>query len=351
MIKKGEILNVKQKKKRISSVDVAREAGVSQSTVSRVFNNSKGVNVSPETVQKIMAAAEKLNYKPSILAQGLKQRSTNIIGIVCHNFQSPFHTHSLNCFSRELQNLGYTTLLLNLSSDALLDDVLLRALEYQVDGIILTSVFLTSHLAEDCRDYNTAVIQYNRYSEEHKVDSVCLDNRKAGRDVADYLYKTGHRKISFLAGTPSSSTNRDRREGLIEGLRDYGLSIFSESIGDFSYESGLKAADDFLGSSNKDRPDSVFCSTDLAAAGFIDNARDRYGIRIPEDISVIGFDDSPLASWPRYGLTTIAQPIDFMVKETIDILLKSIKFENEEFQHKLIHGPMIKRSTVADRNE
>ncbi len=341
-------LDVKQKKKRISSVDVAREAGVSQSTVSRVFNNSKGVNVSPDTFKRIMAAAEKLNYRPSILARGLQQQATNIIGIVTHNFESPFQTESLNCFSRELQKIGYTTLLLNLSSDAHLDDVLPRALEYQVDGIVLTSVFLTSHLADDCRDYNTPVIQYNRYSENQNVDSVCLDNRMAGEDVARYLVETGHRRIAYISGSNASSTSRDRREGLTLGLEKNGLVLFDEFAGGFGYDTGMKASDKLL-AGKEQIPDAVFCITDKVAAGFIDRAQSAYGIRIPDDISVVGFDDIEIASWPRYDLTTVAQPIEKMVKETIGILMDSIKYEKRKVSRKLIPGPLVKRSTVKDR--
>ena len=349
MKKQSKTFDLRQKKRRISSVDVAREAGVSQSTVSRVFNQSKGVTVSPETVKKIQAAAEKLNYRPSILARSLQQNSTRIIGIVCRNFDSPFQTESLNCFSRELQKLGYTTLLLNLSSDSHLDDVLPLALEYQVDGIVLTSVFLSSHLEEDCRDYNTPVVQYNRYSENQDVDSVCLDNKKAGIDVASYLYRTGHRRISYLAGESSSSTSRDRQQGLVEELNRNGLELYSDYIGDFSYESGMRAADVFLGESPDKHPDAVFCITDLAAAGFIDRARSQYKKNIPEDISVVGFDDISLASWPHYDLTTVAQPIDEMVTETIRILLDSILYEKPDTARKLIPGPLVIRSTVKDR--
>lgn len=350
MNKQKENMDLKEKKKRISSVDVAREAGVSQSTVSRVFNQSKGVNVSDDTVQRIMDAAEKLNYKPNILARSLQQNSTNIIGIVTRHFDSPFHTESLDCFSRELQKLGHTTLLLNLSSDSHLEDVLPLALEYQVDGIVLTSVFLTSGLEEDCRDYNTPVIQYNRYSQNQDVDSVCMDNEKAGIDIAIYLCGMGHKRISFIAGDSSSSTSRDRKRGLVEGLKKNGLSLFSEVEEGFTYKSGLRAADVLLGKSTGMLPDAVFCITDVVAAGFMDAARFKYNIRVPEDISVIGFDDISLASKLSYDLTTVSQPIEEMVKETIRILLESIKYEKDGPTRKLIPGAIVSRSTVLDRN-
>jgi DNA-binding LacI/PurR family transcriptional regulator len=350
MDKQKNSMDLKEKKRRVSSVDVAREAGVTQSTVSRVFNQSKGVNVSDDTVQRIIRVAEKLNYRPSVLARSLQQKSTNIIGIVSRHFDSPFHTESLNCFSRELQKLGYTTLLLNLSSNSHLDDVLPLALEYQVDGIVLTSVFLTSGLEEDCRNFNTPVIQYNRYSQNQDVDSVCMDNKKAGMDVASYLCEMGHKRISFIAGDASSSTSRDRKSGFVDGLKKNGLSLFSEVMEGFSYYSGSKAAEILLGDSSCILPDAVFCITDMVAAGFMDAARLNYNIRIPEDISVIGFDDIPLASWPGYDLTTVSQPIDQMVIETIRILLESIKYEKDGPTRKLIPGPIVARSTVLDRN-
>ncbi|MCF7934441.1 MAG: LacI family DNA-binding transcriptional regulator [Spirochaetia bacterium] len=350
MIEKKKMVKRKVRQRRVSSVDVAREAGVSQATVSRVFNRTKGTNVSEETVAKIMQTAKRLNYRPSVIARSLQQNSTNIIGIINRNFESNFHMQSLDMFSRELQKLGYSTLLLNLPEDGTMDATLHLALEYQVDGIILTSTMLSSRLAEDCISYDTPVVQYNRYSLYQEVDSVCLDNFKAGNEVGKYLIETGHKRIAFVSGRKESSTSIDRRLGLIHSLDEAGLPLVAEYTGEYTHESGCEAADAFIHGISRDQwPDAVFCGTDIAATGFIDHARRAYGIRVPEDISVAGFDDTPMATWPQYDLTTVMQPIETMVQETLEILMDLIKYEKSGVIKKMIPGTLVKRSSVIDR--
>lgn len=350
MVVKKKMVKRKTRQRRVSSVDVAREAGVSQATVSRVFNNKKGTNVSEETVEKIMAAAEKLGYRPSVIARSLQENQTNIIGIINRRFDSSFHMQSLDLFSQQLQKQGYSTLLLNLPSDGSMDSALHKALEYQVDGIIITSVKLSSHLVEDCIKYDTPVVQYNRYSIYQDVDSVCLDNYKAGAEVGSYLVETGHTQIAYVSGNPDSSTSIDRKKGLESVLSRSGQSLYREYLGELTHESGCAAADAFFADTDRALwPDAVFCMTDELATGLIDQARMVYGVNIPEDVSVVGFDDAPLSRWPQYDLTTISQPIETMVTETLEILIDSILYEKSGVVKKMIPGALVKRSTVKDR--
>lgn len=350
MIEKKKMVKRKVRQRRVTSVDVAKEAGVSQATVSRVFNQTKGTTVSEETVAKILAAAKKLHYRPSGIARSLLQNSTNIIGIINRRFDSSFHMKSLDLFSQELQKLGYTTLLLNLPEDGSMDEILSLALEYQVDGIILTSTLLSSNLVSDCISYDTPVVQFNRYSVYQDVDSVCLDNYKAGVEIGNYFLTNNHCRIGYISGNINSSTSIDRKLGLEESLKQQGLTLYKDFSGDISHETGCSAADAFLsGTAKADWPDAVFCMTDSIATGFIDQARSNYGVKIPDDISVIGFDDDPIASWPQYDLTTVAQPIEIMVQETIDILLDLIKYEKSGVLKKMIPGNLVIRSTVKNR--
>lgn len=350
MVVKKKMVKRKTRQRRVSSVDVAREAGVSQATVSRVFNNKKGTNVSEETVEKIVTAAEKLGYRPSVIARSLQENQTNIIGIINRRFDSSFHMQSLDLFSQQLQKQGYSTLLLNLPSDGSMDSALHKALEYQVDGIIITSVKLSSHLVEDCIKYDTPVVQYNRYSIYQDVDSVCLDNYKAGAEVGSYLVETGHSRIAYVSGNPDSSTSIDRKKGLESVLGRAGQELYGEFLGELTHESGCAAADAFFAGRDKGSwPDAVFCMTDELASGLIDQARMVYGVNIPEDVSVVGFDDAPLSRWPQYDLTTISQPIETMVTETLEILIDSILYEKSGVVKKMIPGTLVKRSTVKDR--
>lgn len=338
----------KAKRKGVSSVDVASAAGVSQATVSRVFNNKGKTFVSPKTAEKIRRVARELNYRPNIIARGLQEQKIHIIGIVNRNFESSFHMESLNHFSKELQRYGYTALMLNLAFDSDIDSILPLALQYRVDGIILTSVNLASPLVEECLSHNTPFIQFNRYSDSPDVSYVCLDNVKAGYDVADCLLQRNHRRIAYLSGAEGTSTNRDRKCGFEKRLAEEGLPLFASYHGDISYESGIKAAD-YLLEPGKEHPDAVFCATDIAALGFIDQCRRRYNVSIPDDISVIGFDNIPATRWKPYDLTTVSQPIKAMAEEAVRILVESIEAEDRKTIRKMVPGEVIMRSTVADR--
>lgn len=336
--------------KRVTSISVAKEAGVSQATVSRVFNQKKDVFVSPEIIKKVKDAAHKLHYQPSVIARSLQTRSTNIIGIINRSFNSYFHSRSLELFTEKMQEAGYTTLLLNLPADGSMDSILPVALQYQVCGIIMTSVALESHLVEECRRYDTPVIQYNRYSNYQNVDSVCLDNFRAGQEVCEYLISLGHERIAIVSSIEKASTSLDRKKGFMTALEAHGMSLFEEFEMGSTYEAGERAADNFLKERELgDLPDAVFCTTDVVAIGFMDRARGTYGIRIPEDISIVGVDDIPEAAWDRYALTTISQPIEMLVDATVHVLFDAIQHGQIGVTRKTVPGELVKRNSVKDR--
>lgn len=326
----------------VSSVEVAQLAGVSQATVSRVF--SAATNVSPETRARVLAAARKLGYRPNAIARSLNQQSTRIIGIVLIRFMNPFYARLLQEFTSRLQGLGYWTLLLNVQNGAELEEVLPMALQYQVDGIIITSALLSSQLADECARLGTPVVLFNRYSLDTKVHAVCCDNVAGGRMVADALLDAGHSRIAYIAGEPGSSTNRDREMGFTERLNERGMSLYARAGGDYTYESGYQAAQELL--RLQPPPDAIFCASDLMAMAAMDAARYEMNLRVPEDLSIIGFDDIPMAAWPNYQLTTVHQPIDRMVDVTLDVLLDAIGRVTEERIVRFISPSLIVRSSA-----
>jgi len=332
-------------KRRVSSNEVARLAGVSQSTVSRVF--APGAKVSTETVKRVMEAASTLGYRPSFIARSLIQQSTRIIGIVVRNFKGEFYARAIEMFTRCLQERGYTTMLFNVSRDQSLEEGLSVALQYQVDGLIITSATLESPLVEECLRFATPVVLFNRVSEGVRVNTVCCDNREAGRIVARYLMQTGHRRIAYVAGEEGSSTNRDREESFTDELNRHDAQIFLREGGDFGYESGVWAARRIFASSRK--PDAVFCASDYMACGLITTARREFGLKIPYDVSVVGFDDISMATWPDYDLTTYLQPLDSMVDLTTDVMLKAIANPGQTEVNSLVSGYLAVRSTVQNR--
>lgn len=325
-----------------SSIEVARLAGVSQAAVSRVF--TPGASVSEEMRQKVMAAAKQLDYRPNVIARSLSQHSSHIIGLVMIRFWNPFYARLLQEFTNKLQTLGYWVLLLNVADDTPLEKAIPAALQYQVDGLIVTSATLSSGLAEECARAGTPVVLFNRYSLESSVNAVCCDNVAGGRMVADALLSAGHTRLAYIAGEAGSSTNRDREQGFTQRLAERGGTLCARESGDYSYESGYQAALRLLG--RELRPDALFCANDLMAMAALDAARSEFGLRVPETLSIIGFDDIAMAAWPKYDLSTIHQPVDRMVDATIEVLLQAIHQPQPERVVRFIAPTLTVRSSA-----
>ena len=333
---------VKKESKRASSIEVARLAGVSQAAVSRVF--TPNASASPETRKKVLAAAKKLGYRPNEIARSLIRQSTNIIGLAMVRFTNPFYAYLLKEFTHKLQECGYWSLVLNVAEDNQIEKALPMALQYQVDGIIVTSATLTSKLADECASAGTPVVLFNRYALETNVNAVCCDSINGGRTIADALLDAGHQHFGYIAGEEGSSTNRDRERGFTERLQERGHTLYLRESGDYSYESGYVAARQML--NRADRPDAIFCANDLMAMASLDVARYELGIKVPEELSIIGFDDVAMASWPAYSLTTIRQPIDRLVDATIEVLLTAIDNPDGERVIRWIPGTLVQRTSA-----
>jgi DNA-binding LacI/PurR family transcriptional regulator len=248
-------------------------------------------------------------------------------------------------FTRRLQDLGYWTLLLNVKHAQEVDDALPMALQYQVDGIIITSASLSSQMADDCVRSGTPVVLFNRYALGTRANAVCCDNVVGGRLVADAFLDAGHQRIAYIAGEAGSSTNVDREKGFTERLGKRGHAVWlREEGGAYTYEAGYEAAKRLL--HGDDPPDAIFCANDLIAMGALDVARHELGIQVPEELSIVGFDDIPQASWPAYSLTTVSQPIDRMVDTTIDVLMSAIQAPDAETIMKWIPVSLINRDSA-----
>lgn len=335
---------VKKNNKRKSSSDVAKEAGVSQPTVSRAF--TAGASISKEKKEKVLAAAKKLDYHPNIIARSLNQQSTKIIGIVMTRFFQTFYSIVLGEFTKKLQEKGYSVLIMNITNDKEVEKVIPVALQYQVDGIVITSAALSSKMVDSCLKFSTPLVLFNRYSANENVDAVYCDSVNGGRLAAQTLIEDGHKWFAFVCGEKGISTSRDRELGFVERLKEEGLELMLRYDGDFTYESGYKAAKYLL--DRKDRPDAVFCANDLMGIGILDYAKQRLKLNIPKDLAIIGFDDTPMSSWPEIQLTTIKQPIPHLVDATITRLMNAINATVDETIIKKIQGTLIRRSTTRN---
>jgi DNA-binding LacI/PurR family transcriptional regulator len=334
--------NKTKRKHRVSQKDIARRAGVSQATVSRVF--SDGDSVSEQKRERVLTIAEELGYRPDAIARSLVQRDTMIIGLVIVRFTNPFYARMIKDFTRQLQNRGYSTLLFNVEDSQEMEERLPTALQYRVDGVIITSAMLSSKMAAEYAKTGTPIVLFNRYTLEGNVNAVCCDNTEGGRLAAQTLLEDGHERLAYIAGEQGSSTNRDRKQGFEEVLGQHGYLLQWCEQGDYSYESGYAAARRLL--QNDQRPDAIFCANDLMAMGALDVARHEFNLKVPGDLSIIGFDDIPMAQWPCYSLTTIRQPFKPMVDTTIEVLMNAIQSPDGEADMRWVTPELIRRRTT-----
>ncbi|MBM3521525.1 MAG: substrate-binding domain-containing protein [Alphaproteobacteria bacterium] len=326
---------------RVTSTDVARAAGVSQSAVSRAF--TPGASVAPKTRKRVVAAATKLGYRPNAIARSLITRRTKLVGIVMAHLTNPFYPPVLERFSRKLEEHGRRVLLITLPGQSHGDAALPEILQYQVDSLVLTSATLSSAMAEECARLGMPVVLFNRTASRSRVSAVCCDNEAAGSLAADLFLDAGDRHLGYLAGTANSSTNLERERGFFDRVAARKAPKPKRAAGDYDYETAFAASRALLAA--KSRPTALLCANDVMAFAAIDAAR-GLGLRVPRDLSVLAVDDSAMARWRAYDLTTIRQPVEAMVDATVDLLLGLEEGRLTGSVVRRLPGELIVRSSV-----
>lgn len=313
-------------KANVTSFHVALLAQVSQSAVSRTF--TPGASVSDLTRRRVMDAAKKLGYRPNAIARSLITKKSRIVGVVMNRLDNQFYPLVLQHLSQRLREYGLHVLLF-ISEHDNADNVLAEILQYQVDGIVMASTVLSSALARDCANAGSPVVLFNRMTrqasnEEHPASAVTSDNEGGARLMARHLVAGGHQQIAYIAGVEESSTNLDRERGFRDELALLGKRIHSRAVGNYSFEAAAHAAR-VLFANPADRPDAVFVGSDHMAIAVMDVLRCEMDLRIPQDVSVAGFDDVPQAAWGAYQITTVRQSIHEMIEATATLLQEQLE--------------------------
>lgn len=328
-------------KERVTSSEVAKLAGVSQSAVSRCF--TPGASVSKKTADKVKAAAAELGYRPNVLARSLITGSSRVIGLVVAYLNNQFYPDAIMRLSNELQAQGYHILIFMADSPHTnVDNVVQEILDYQVDGIVIAASSLSSEIASRCQSAGISVVFFNRAQDDPNISSVESDNIAGGRDVATHLIACGYSRFGYIAGWENASTQRDRELGFRQGLTAQGYDLAFREVGNFNYDEACAATRRMFESD--DRPEAVFVANDHMAFAVMDTLRHELGLRIPDDVAVVGYDDVPLAAWPSYQLTTIRQRSNLMVAETIRLLLQSAATRTVE--HIKVDAPLMVRGST-----
>lgn len=304
----------------VTSDDVARLANVSQSAVSRAF--TAGASISEETRNRVQQAARELGYRPNALARAMTSGRSRLIALLAAYLDNHFYPIVLEQLSRALQGRGYHVLLF-MTEPGRQDEVVQRILQYQVEGIVMASATLSSRLASECANTGIPIVQLNRYDASSPASSVTSDNIEGGRLVADLLVRAGHQRIAFIAGAEDSSTNRDREAGFYKGLAQHGMTVVARAVGGYKFHGAAEAARSLLAVAQP--PDAIFVANDHMAFAVMDVLRGELGLRIPEDVSIVGYDDVPEAAWQGYALTTVSQSPQHMIEASVDILIEQIE--------------------------
>lgn len=305
----------------ITSHDVARAAGVSQSVVSRAFNpNGK---IAASTRERVLAVAQKLGYYPNAFARTLVQQRTKIVGVLMARIDNHFYPKVLEDFTAQLWNAGRQVMYFGVDDGQDVNKVLQMALQYRVEAMVVASITLSSRMAEIFSEAGIPVVLFNRSrSSTHNgadVYAVMCDNLYGGTLVANTFLAAHHERYAFIGGSPDTSTNQDRKTGFMNTLQQRSAALSYAVEREYSYEWGRHAAR-YLFEQNSP-PDAIFCASDLIALGALDTARAEFALRVPEEVAIIGFDDIQAAGWLGYQLTTVRQPIDLMLAETLAIIV------------------------------
>lgn len=308
------------RRKHTSSIDVARLAGVSQSAVSRAF--TEGASVSAKTRKKVIEAAEQLGYSPSVIPRIMLTHRSSLIAIVSGGMYNPFYAGVVERFAREIQKNGSNVLLFSVDHGEYIDEIIPLILGYRVDGIISALSIVSQEAAESCAKMNTPVVLFNGKLRNEWVASVCSDNVAGGRDIASLFIRQGAKRFGYVAGKKGNMASEDRLAGYAGRLAEQGITNVRITYGDFLYEGGYRAARELM--SAKQKPDAIFCANDLMAIGALEAIRSEFGLSVPEDVMVAGFDDIPAASWPSMQLTTVRQDAPRMVEEALAVLDRMI---------------------------
>ncbi|WP_158232128.1 LacI family DNA-binding transcriptional regulator [Sporosarcina sp. P20a] len=324
----------------VTAMDVAKLAGVSQSSVSRVY--FEGASVSDKTRKRVLEAAAELGYRPNVYARSLITNQSKIIGLVMKSVQNPFYAHVLKRFSSIFKQRGYSILFVSTNNDEIQDEDVETLLNYHVAGVIVTDATMSETVGEEFKKNQIPLVFFNRKPSTDVFHSVSCNNLEAGRSIAHFLVSTGSNELVLVTGNEDTSTSIERERGFCEVLDQQSITYRTYNS-DYTYEGGYDTAISLL-EENK-LPSAIFVANDIMALGVLDALR-KHEIQIPEHTRVVGFDNIGMASWPAYDLTTWEQPIEEMIEATVTYLMEEVTSYTGFVQTIEVDGKLIERKTT-----
>ncbi|OUD08086.1 LacI family transcriptional regulator [Marivivens niveibacter] len=306
----------------ITADDVAIAAGVSRWTVNRAFK--KDASISPKTRDKVMKIAEEMGYIPDLRAASLASDRSNLVALLVDDFSNPHKLVMLERLTTAMRSRGWDTLLVNTLDANDTAPALMHASRRRVDASILIGLQFDDDVLETVQKAHNIkkLIIFARRSEQENTISICVDDRQATLEIANYVADKGYKKPFYVAGPRTTSAHLSRKETFAEYWSNtFGTDVQSLAVGAYDSILATNAVQTrFANVPSDGLPDILVCENDAIAMGAIDAVRHHLGLRVPEDIAVFGFDDVPQGASPNYRLSTYRQPMTDMANYLVDVL-------------------------------
>lgn len=325
--------------KKVRSFEVAELAKISRSTVSRALSGDP--RISEDTRARVHAAAAKLGYQPNMIARGLKNQTTGIVGVVVTNLDNAYHAHALQLLIEKLGERKLAPLVFVGHTARGAESAIDRLMSYQVDAVIALAAPFSEEIVSACSAGKVPLVLMNKYDGEQDVSFVCGDSMLAGRMAADHLIEGGATSFGYFAGEDTTSISRDREAGFVQRLQQRGFALSARTSSRYSHEQALIAARSLLNG----EADGIFCANDTLAFALLDARRTERSEKCP---LILGYDNSALAAWPSYDLSSIDQNLEKMTTVTVDIVRGMIVGGTRQTFQQVIEPYLVERgSTLA----
>ncbi|OUI90294.1 LacI family transcriptional regulator [Acetobacter indonesiensis] len=329
----------------VTSIDVAKLAGVSQSAVSRAF--SSNASISNKTRERVLAAAATLGYRPNRIPSIMLSGRSHMIGVVIGGLDNPFYASALERLAIALRQAGLQVLLVQVDDALTLDTALDQLASYRIDAVVTSLAVGSQSVVQALSELQTPVICFNSSFVGPWISTVVSNNYGAGQIAAQIFIKHGVTHPVWLAGPAKNAASRARGEGFCDTLKDTS-DCFGKMVrlrGDDTYQSGYNAIRRLV--QRGLRPDGIFSSNDMMACGVLDALRECADLRCPDDVIVLGYDNIPQAAWHGYDLTSFDQRTDQMVTVAMDLLNEALQTVDHPYsQTRTINAQLIERGST-----
>ena len=331
--------NETRRAKRVTASEVAEAAGVSRSAVSRAFSPDAYLDKDKRSI--ILSTALKLGYRPNALAASLHGASANLVGVIAGDLDNHYDAEFTGLLIARL-NAAHKWPLMIGGSSGLDEQTILSALSYPLDALIIRGGSIHSSLIEHCAKLSIPIIFSGHVVEEPFIDCVCCRNAQGSAKAVETLIKKGRRSVGYISGPDTRSSANDRLVGAILELERNGLDLIAKHHSDFSYKGGYRAAETMLATHDLD---AIICANDAMALGALSASRHTLGKTIPDDLSIVGFDDIAMASWAEFDLTTMQNPLEQTVTEILRLLEARLEAPDKASEVVMIDPILMERGT------